>query len=81
MTEQQVRLIAQQYVSDNSLDKCSIEAVRRFNRVEIEHPTTEGDEWVVQFRFDYDLEEGVFANQLLVIIDDATGEPHFLENL
>ena len=80
MTEQQVRQIAQKYVSDNSLDKCSIEAVRRTKRSEIEQ-STDGDEWVVQFRFDCDEEEGVFANRAIVIIDDATGEPHFLENL
>ena len=82
MTEEQVRQIAQQYVFDNSLDKCSIEAVRRTNRSEIEHPITKGDEWVVQFRFDdCNEEEGVFANPAIVIIDDATGEPQLLESL
>jgi len=81
MTEQQVREIAQQFVSKNSLDKCSIEAIRRFGRNEIKQPTTQGDEWVVLFRFEYNKEEGVFANTAIVIIDDATGHPHFIENL
>lgn len=81
MTEDQVRQIAQQYVIDKALDKCSIVAVRRFKRSECSRPTTFSDEWIVQFSFDVNEDDGVFSNPALVVIDDFTGEPHLFETL
>ena len=81
MTEDQVIQIAQQYVIDNSLDKCSFEAVRRFKQGEIPEPTTIGDKWVVQFRIEENEDEGISGIRTLVIVDDATGEPQFFETM
>jgi hypothetical protein len=80
MTEEDVRIIAERFVGENSLDKCSIETVRQSRRSGDDEAIAR-DEWIVQFRFDCNDEEGVFANRAIVIVDDATGEPQFLENL
>ncbi len=82
INKQQVRQIALQFVCDNSLDKCSIEAIRLLNQNESNGPMKEGRrKWAVQFRFEINEDEGVFANSAIVIIDDETGEPTFLESL
>ena len=79
MTENEVRKIAEQYVVERKLDPCSIVSIRKFDRKDIPIPSTVGDEWVVQFQFECD--EGVSADYLMVVIDDATGEPQQMESL
>jgi hypothetical protein len=79
MTEEEVRQIAQEFVVNQGLGKCSVISVRRFCRADIPNPSTIGDEWVIQFQFEND---GTYAPECaLVIVDDATGEPTPFETL
>lgn len=77
MTEEDARIIAERFVKERSLDKCSFEAVRRIK----ENGPNGCNEWVVQFRFDDDEDGGYCNNRAIVIIDDVTGKPKIFESL
>ena len=81
MTEEQVRQIAQQFVADSSLEKCTIEAVRQLRRSKEDGPKNgECVDWVVQLRSNCD-DEAEMPDWYIVFIDDKTGEPRFFETL
>jgi hypothetical protein len=79
MTENEVKQIAENYVVERQLAPCSIVSIRKFSRKDICSPSTQGDEWIVQFQFQSD--ESISADYTMVLIDDATGEPQFVESL
>lgn len=81
ITEEQARQIAQQFVADNSLEKCTIEAVLQLSRSENDDPKIgECVDWVVHFRSICD-DEDEMPYWYIVVIDDKTGEPRFFETL
>ena len=79
MTEEEVREIAERYVSNSSLGACKIVAIRRFRREDIPNPSTVGDEWIVQLMFESD--DNCSTNHSLMEIDDATKIPRLLDSL
>jgi len=81
MTEDQVKRIADDFISKSHLDPCEFASIRRFPKSSLDGPITVEDEWVVTYEFKLPDDVACSTEIAIVVVDDATGNASFLESL